>query len=236
MSKLLMSMPGTKTEIEMSKYVIHTCPPRKEYVNKYLIPSMVEQGIDRLDIAVRSDDYRLGNLAKCMEIFESMRSKGSAWHLQDDIVICKDFKERTEELTGDDIVCGYCWDKDDNVNNIGYVSPDGMWWSFPCIHIPNQYASECATWFYRVASYSPKYELWIASKKYDDYFFREFLRITYPDIKILNLTPNLVDHVDFLLGGTTVNGARTDKEVRSKYFEDLDLVKELEKKINERKV
>ena len=36
----------------MAKYLIHASPGRMWYVTDYLIPSMVEQGIDRDNIVV----------------------------------------------------------------------------------------------------------------------------------------------------------------------------------------
>ena len=214
----------------MAKYVIHSCLQRKDYVENYLVPSLEEQGID--DYTIMCDRYKLGNLIKCMEIFSNMRGDGSTWHLQDDIILCRDFKKRTEQYDNE-IVCGFGWENDENITNTGYVNCSQMWWSFPCILIPNELARECATWFHRVASNTPKYDIWIASKKYDDYFFLEFMKSNYPEMKVLNLKPSLVDHVDYLIGGTTVNGISRQKykQVRANWFEDKDLVEELEKKL-----
>ena len=55
--------------------------------------------------------------------------------------------------------------------------------------------------------------------------------VNYPDYKVLNLKPNLVDHIDYLLGGTVINKERKNKNVRAVWFEDLDLVENLEKKL-----
>jgi hypothetical protein len=199
------------------------------YVEDYLIPSLKEQNIENID--VRVDKFNRGNLEQCMQIFSIMTGDGGTWHLQDDIIICKDFKMRTEQFTSD-VVCGFVWDRDTNKEKIGYVSLSDMWFSFPCIHIPNKMALECSQWFFNKARYDQKYMSWVAGKKYDDLFFREFLRIYYPDQKILNLKPNLVDHIDFLLGGTTVPGSiQRGEQVRAQYFEDLELVDELTKKI-----
>lgn len=210
----------------MSKYIIHACPKRMWYVEKYLVPSLEAQGIEKDKISIRCDKYGIGNLRKCMEIFQSMRDDGGAWHLQDDIVVCHDFKERTT-IERDRVICGFSWKKDANLSNIGYVSPDKMWWSFPCIYIPNHMARECASWFYNFAKDDPKYVLWAIQKQYDDYFFREFLKSTYPDKKILNLSPNLVDHIDYLIGGTTLKVVKKDKILRSASFLDTYLVDEL---------
>ena len=50
-------------------------------------------------------------------------------------------------------------------------------------------------------------------------------------VPIYNVVPNLVEHVDFIIGGSIVNKERAKKEVesRSAYFEDRDLVERLKK-------
>ena len=220
----------------MTKYIVHACEQRRDYINDYLLPSMLEQGISSLAINVEYDDLNIGNLSKCMEIFSSLDNTGGTWHIQDDVIICRNFKEITEQYDdGFTVVCGFVWDKDVNADHVGYVEPQFMW-TFPCIYIPNKLASGCADWFYSSASRNPKYKLWVMENRYDDYFFQEYLKTFYPDDKVLNLVPNLVDHVDYLLGGTLVDKWRKDPQVRSAYFDDLDLVEELEEKIrNERK-
>lgn len=213
----------------MIKYVIHACPERMWYVNDYLVPSLQAQGID--NIVVECDDKRLGNLKHCMRIFSHITYPGGAWHLQDDVIICRDFKKRTEECNDLDVVCGFVIKQDKNVDKVGYVKPEDMWWSFPCIYIPNHLARECAYWVDNVAKYKSIYSWMIRANRYDDSLFKEFLIDCYPNYQILNLTPNLVDHIDYLVGGTTINQGRTLKDIRSAFFEDTDLVDELEKKI-----
>ena len=216
-----------------TKYIIHACEERLKYVENYLIPSMIEQGISDSAIELCCDDYHIGNLSRCMEIFSTMTGDGGAWHLQDEIVICRKFKEITESYDdGKTIVCGFVWDKDVNVDYVGYVEPQYMW-TFPCIYIPNHMARGCAEWFYNKASKDPKYKLWVMENRYDDYFFQEYIKTYYPTIEVLNLKPNLVDHIDYLLGGTLVDKWRKDYQVRAAWFEDLDLVEELERKMNE---
>ena len=213
----------------MSKYIIHACPGRMRYVENYLVPSMKKQDIG--DISIKCDDNHRGCLDSCMQIFMSTYGDGGAWHMQDDVVICRDFKKRTEDYDGyDGIVCGFAYIKDENANHYGLVQPSKMWWSFPCIYIPNNIARECAKWFYTKGRNDSKYAKWTNSNKYDDAFFKEFITLSYPDISVLNMTPNLVDHVDYLIGGSIANKLRS-YQTRSKYFEDLYLVDELEKKL-----
>ena len=194
----------------MSKYVIHACPDRMWYVNGYLIPSMKEQGIN--EIMVKCDKGHYGCLENCMQAFMGMYGPGGAWHMQDDVLVCRNFKERTEEFKSG-IVCGFVFEYDEWLKYTGTVTPEHMWWSFPCIYIPNELARECAKWFYTEARKNPKYEFYLKSGKYDDYFFLEFLKERYPKYQVLNLKPCLVDHVDYLIGGSVVNNLASGGEV-----------------------
>lgn len=217
----------------MTKYIIHSCIQRMWYVENYLVPSMLEQGIEKSIIDIRCDQLGLGCLESCMQIFKTVIGyNDAAWHMQDDVIICRDFKKLTEQYD-EGIVCGFCYEKD-YVNNVGYVKPSSMWWSFPCIRIPNKLAFQCGKWYYESVKYSRKYSEWVRSRKFDDAVFKEFLELYYPDEKVLNLTPNLVDHIDFLIGGTVVNKLRQEQQTRSAYFEDLDLVDKLAKELNNR--
>ena len=46
---------------------------------------------------------------------------------------------------------------------------------------------------------------------------------------VLNLKPNLVDHVDYLIGGSVVNKVRAEKETHAVHFDDTNLVTKLER-------
>jgi len=222
------------------KFMIHTYSKRLWYVEEFLIPSMEAQGINGDNIRIMLDDGTFG----CLDsFFTSLKeSKGEAdeatWHLQDDVIICRDFKVRTVDTDYPlGIVNGYCWTKDFQRYSIGKVPAFQMWYSFPCIRIPNQIGTSAAEWFYTKAINDPRYKKMIEEKKNDDYLFREF--IMEKDYSAINLSPNLVDHIDYLIGGSIVNEKRADKEgVQSMalYFEDKDLIDELEKKLRMRKV
>ena len=214
------------------RYIIHACPQRMWYVVKYLAPSMRIQGIT--DYEIICDYQGLGNLESCMNIFGGMPDDdGGAWHLQDDVIICHNFKELTE-LYDEDIVCGYVY-KANHSDKIGYVPVDFMWYSFPCIYIPNQIARGCAEWFYNLGNDNPEYNCRIETNKYDDWFFREYVTLHYPDAKILNLVPNPVDHIDYLLGGSVINKTRGSMQTRAFHFKDADLVDKLEEKLNKQR-
>ena len=214
------------------KYLIHACNKRLWYVDNYLIPSMIEQDINRKDIDVYLDKNNEGCLESCMKAFLSVPNDAeSTWHLQDDVIICSDFKQRTEELYNEGIVCGYCYDKDDRKNVVGNCKPKEMWFSFPCIKIPNKIAKKCANWYFNKVKQDNAYGVYVRSKKHDDTLFYIFMEDYYPDMNVLNLMPNLADHVDYLLGGSVVNYMRLEKETHATYFEDAYLIEELEQKL-----
>ncbi len=215
------------------RYMIHACLARMWYVSKYLIPSMLEQGIDRDDIIVRCDYERKGNLISCMESFASCRdSPGGTWHLQDDVLICRDFAEQTKRLSGDNVVCAFCYSGyEDGIPLTGWVHPVLMWNStFPCVYIPNSLAAECSDWFYSEATADPLYANWVRSGKMDDNFFHAFCVTKHPNMMVLNYAPHLVEHVDYIIGGSTINQWR-GHICRGYYFDDDALVEELTRKV-----
>ena len=216
----------------MPKYMIHCCKQREWYVHDYLLPSMYAQGIVDDDILIKEDLAEVGNLEACMQSFQWLsKKKGATWHLQDDVILCKDFAERTRYLdeTETGIMCGFTSEYDKHEKDrLEYVTPKDMWYSFCCIRIPNKLAGECSKWFY---DNKVKFDMFIKNKKYDDSVFKEFMETFYPDMKVKNLIPNLVDHIDYLLGGSIANNNRIKKQVRSLYWEDYDLIEQLEKSL-----
>ena len=214
------------------KYMIHSCEARLWYVDNYLIPSMLAQGIKEEDIYNYIDTKHEGNLVSwvvsCHKSYE-MWGEQNVWHLQDDVIICRDFKERTEQLESQDgIVCAFtcCYDEANIAPGLG-TPKNHMWWSFPCIRIPNKIAKEMAVWADIYVWRDSQFGFWIRRKKGDDLIFKVFVESYYPNEPVLNLAPNLVDHIDYLLGGSTVNKQRTQANVRSLYFDDTDLVNDL---------
>lgn len=214
-------------------YMIHACPARMWYVDGFLIPSMLEQGILRDEIIVWCDTEGKGNLASCMESFAFCRDRpGGTWHLQDDVMISHDFAQRSREYAGDSIVCGFCYSGyEPGIPITGYVFPVLMWnSSFPCIFIPNKMAAECADWFYADARARPELAGWTESGKNDDNFFHAFCVEKYADAWVLNLAPHLVEHVDYIIGGSTINQWR-DHTSRGYWFEDDYLTEQLKDRI-----
>lgn len=214
----------------MPRYMIHTCPSRKWYVDGYLLPSMLAQGIPSDDIIVYMDNTKAGNLHATMNSFEFYTDHGGGtWHLQDDVVISSRFREMTEKHDHG-IRCGHCfypWDS--TLNYTGKVGVDKMWFSFPCIRIPNWLARKCAEWFRQVGRFDPAYEQWVKDGNGDDTIFRGFLMSKYPDMKVVNLLPNLVAHVDYLIGGSV---AKQDTSVFPEVaFPEPELIEELKTRL-----
>lgn len=223
----------------MIRYMIHTCMQREWYVREFLLPSMYAQGIDSSKIYVFGDNLNIGALENCMRSFEwidrTQSKNNHIWHLQDDVILCSDFAKRTKILdeTEDCILCGFSSRYDNHEKDKEeYVTPMYMWYSFPCIRIPNNIAGECARWFYSTVKSNSDFDYILSTQKHDDLLFRSyFLQSKYPNIKVKNLIPNLVDHIDYLIGGSLINADRENKEVRSSYWEEENLVIELKKAV-----
>ena len=214
----------------MAKYMIHACPDRMWYVEGFLVPSMLEQGIKQEDIIVYNDEKQEGNLKACMHAFMEVSQHTGTWHLQDDVIICKNFREQTE--THDNgLVCAFSSAMYDGTDDVGLVHRTKMWFSFPCIRIPNDWARECGNWVLKYIIGNPVYRDYWNKGVNDDWAFKAYMNNFHADETVLNLAPNLVDHIDYLLGGSSV-GHKRKNQCRAQYWEDEDLVQELEVKIN----
>ena len=210
----------------MCKYLIHTCNDRRWYVDKYLIPSMLKQDIKEKDIFIYQDFNDEGNLISTMKSFSQLHGEEGTWHLQDDIIISSKFKVMTEAYN-DGLVCGFCSDYCRDFP-IGMVPVEKLWYSFPCIHIPDKLAKECSDWFFHDVLSNSEYRMWVRAKKYDDSVFRIFLQDYYPYDMGFNLSPNIVNHIDYLLGGSVVNSQRSLDKVTAVYWTDYKLLRDIE--------
>jgi len=95
------------------KYMIHSCNKRLWYVKRYLIPSMLEQGISLEDIILWNDYFSVGNQqswynsCKYIKLCESLDS--GMWHLTDDVIISYKFYRRTKSVPNNlNIRCRFC--------------------------------------------------------------------------------------------------------------------------------
>ena len=196
----------------------------------YLVPSMVQQEIDRSDITVYNDDDNAGCLTSYINSFKDLNGIGT-WHLQDDVVISERFKELTESHDNG-VVCGYCncYDKD---ISYGYVSTEKMWYSFPCIRIPDNMAIDFAEWL-QTDKVQQTFGSYIKYNKHIDVLFQLYVNEKYSTIPVLNLSPNIINHIDYLIGGSVINGNRNEgpKELMAVYWEDSrDTIDRLERSL-----
>ena len=229
-------MGSVECTMSQIKIIIHTCNNRKWYVNEYLIPSLVKQNIKQQEIKVWCDDKHIGNLrafVECMQwIGQNLDIGGAAWHLQDDVIVSKDFAKTIRKNYKGQIVCGFCCSKWDTYtsNKIGEQPTENLWFSFPCICIPNKYALEFVQWFQETGSRIHRFNNLLKANKGDDSFFREFIAYQHHRQKGFNLKPNIVEHIDWLIGGSQVNVDRKG-DARAFYWEEEELVEELKKKL-----
>ena len=215
----------------MVKYLIHSCNNRDWYVKEHLIPSMLKQEIEDSDIITYLDVDNEGNLQSFIKSIDLLDDDGDTWHLQDDILICSNFKERTEQTYDAELVCGFASKYDKQGKPGKQKGIDNIWYSFPCIRIPNMILKHFVIWFYSYLQHDKRFEMWLRKKKNDDLLFRYFIDSYYKNIEAINVAPNLVEHIDWLIGGSLVNKIRGDEIIRSIYWEEENLVEELKKKI-----
>lgn len=217
------------------KFLIHACPQRMWYVDEFLVPSLQAQGATNIE--VWNDTDKKGNLVSCMESFLAREGDGGTWHLQDDVIICRGFVKRCEEHD-DGVVFGFaCRNFGDRLDAYGEVYAPDAWNSFQCVRIPDQYARECGAWVFSKAwekeSASVELPVLFVLGKGDDTFFHEFMMSRHPYDVVENLKPNLVDHIDHLIGGSSLQQWR-DYLARAEYWEDPELIRELAEAINRR--
>lgn len=220
----------------MAKYRIQACKQRLWYVKEYLYPSLLQQGIPESDITIWLDEKEEGCLFSCMSSFANTVGDAdeTTWYLQDDVIICSNFYERTLELI-DYVVCGFCCNYDHIEIHPGKAEKIHMWYAFPCMGIPNRIANACANWFYKTALPSTVYKRYTETRKMDDSLFWIYMQDFSDEQYVINAIPNLVDHIDYLLGGSVISPDRERKIIRSDFWEEPELVDALERKIYERR-
>ena len=224
----------------MAYYMIHTCLSRFWYVRDFLLPSLIAQGIEPQHIFIYKDRNKIGNLRSwvdsCNRLEYQARSNPNlthVWHLQDDVVISKDFKKITEEYEKHDIVCGFTcgYDKEPEPGTF-LVFEQKMWYSFPCINISTALTSEFARW--------ANYNLWqsqyfaesVKRGNCDDLIFREWLYDNKGDLEEINLAPNIVNHIDKWINGSVCNQHRDpDKDTMSIFWNEPDVLDNLKSEL-----
>ena len=198
--------------------LIHASPQRMEYVTRFLLPRL-----NGLKITVWCDHERKGNLKAYLESYKDLTPYGDTWHLEDDVLPDRHFRQWAEEMEHfDGIVCGYGSKGYKDV--IGEIKhPEDMWYSFPCIRIPNAYLLDMMPWFEDIKTRDLDIKRKVEANKGIDYIFRRYV-IGHP-IPIYHHDPCMVEHVDDLTGGSLTNiRAQSPKAIR---FEDREGVEEL---------
>ena len=213
-------------------YLIHTCNKRRWYVSRYLIPSMTKQGIPKEEIVVYNDSKGEGQLESFLKSYKYVEGKDT-WHLQDDIIISSRFKQVTEEHNKG-IVCGFC--NEFSHGYPGYANVFNMWYSMPCIRIPADIFKGFVNWM-NDPDTRRKYKMYFNENKHDDVFLEMYLTQNYPTLRVWNLAPNIVNHIDHLMGGSLINQDRSKplSFIMSKYWDEPELLKDIERRLEERR-
>ena len=224
----------------MAYYMIHACENRLWYVRDFLLPSMIDQGVNPDNILVYRDKNEIGNLRawvdSCNRLSVQSRSKmiKNVWHLQDDVVISKDFKTITEQYENNEIVCGFTcgYDKEPQAGTFK-LEEHKMWYSFPCINISTVLTTSFANWANGNLWQSQHFKGAVKRNNCDDLIFREWLYDNHGSIEEINLAPNVVNHIDKWLGGSICNKQRDpDKDTMSIFWEDKGELAELKKALD----
>ena len=219
------------------QYMIHACPKRMWYVENFMLPRMMAQGIPEEEIMVWNDTEKWGNLKSFIEsmryIKEYFPEDESIWHIQDDVLVADYFYEYTKEHK--ELAYGFCNDDFDKgyVEDTGIVPVNRCWHSFQCLCIPNKIASEYYDWFQHENNNPAnpfKLKPWTKDNMNDDMIFRIFLQEKYINKVCTNVVPNLVDHVDYLIGNTVIHNPRPPRT--SAYWTDTKALKDLYKALD----
>ena len=210
------------------KVLIHAYPKRMWYVEGWLVPELQRQGAD--EIEVWNDTEGKGNLRSFLDSCAARTGDGGTWHIQDDVLLCRDFVQHCREHDNG-VVYGFCNVQfTDDPAQTGVVSVEDAWHSFQCIRIPDAYARECAAWFDGPGRTSGLFPIWISSGKMDDDVFRTFLLDQHGRETVENLKPNLVEHVDWIIGGSILSPWR-GYIARAHFWDDEELVRELKESV-----
>ena len=220
------------------RIIIHACPSRMWYVENFLSPALEAQGIDPGDVLVWNDEEGRGNLFSFAESCRYLGGfAGGTWHLQDDVVVSRDFAERARALEAeypDKVICGFCFPVGNmEVNCRGRVPVPMMWWSFQCIYIPNALAGGFARWFLEDAQFWGRYREKVEDRKHDDWFFKEYMMFLHKDETVECVVPNLADHIDYLIGGTVLTPLRARKVNHGVYWAEPETVEALAKALEQ---
>lgn len=220
------------------RFLIHACPKRLWYAEEFLRPALLDQGADPSDVEIWNDAEGRGNLLACMASFAAREGDGGTWHLQDDVLPCRDFVRRCGEYD-EGVAFGFaCRNFGDRLDACGTVYVADAWNSFQCVRIPDPWARECAAWVmsgdWKTESPCPELPILWELGKGDDTFFHEFMLCRHGRGVAENIAPNLVEHIDWLVGGSSIQHWR-DYLARAEFWAEPELVDEVKEQIQRRR-
>ena len=223
----------------MEQIIIHGSPKREWYINEFLVPSLYQQGFKQEQINIYMDTNHLGNLHATLDCFQNTPT--TAWHLQDDVLISSMFKQIIDAYANDieSIICGFASTFDKYQNQLGKVPIYKAWFSFPCIKIPKNILKSFLLWYKQDFSKrnNLQYKQWIKANRYDDSIFHlylEELNQEKKEMKAIHLYPNIVEHIDQLIGGSVAGPKRKNITIKSVHWQENDLVKQLADRLRAR--
>ena len=82
-----------------------------------------------------------------------------------------------------------------------------------------------------------KYRAYFDENKHDDVFLEMYLTQNFPTLRVWNLAPNIVNHIDHLIGGSLINQGRNKSTefIMSKYWNEPELLNDIERRLKERR-
>ena len=207
--------------------MIHAAPSRMKYVTEFLKPRLRAQGFQ--EIIVWNDSEGIGCREAYLESFRSLPETGHTWHLQDDVLPDKRFYEwaTSEWAEYPGIINGFGNVHFYNPNRFGHAhNSEDMFYSFPCMRIPNEVAKDFLKWFKAARETDVNVIEKLPAGKFIDYFFKLYIGNNEKEIAIYNFYPNIVEHVDEYITGSLVNQQRV-KLAKALMFEDDEALEDL---------
>jgi len=214
-------------------YVIHTSPKRIDFVQGYMIPCFERYGIK--DIIVWNDVKMEGQLqawTKCAEwIVMNKPDYEGTWHLEDDVVPCKNFKAIADSVSAEGIIVqGFVTNNPfaDFKGKTGKLPVQCLPYGMQCIYIPNFYLKG---FIYFVDKYvntglyhKRQYD---CGTLYSDNVFRGLVRKYCKDSCVNILEDCMVEHIDYLIGGRSIKKQKfTDRRaIKFDNYEEVELLK-----------
>jgi hypothetical protein len=64
---------------------------------------------------------------------------------------------------------------------------------------------------------------------FDDYLFKRFMQQEHPKTQVFNLNPNIVNNIDYLIGGSTIT--KREEKIESLYWYEPKLIEDLKERL-----